>query len=73
MNKHAYSKAIFLIGKIVELYGIDFRASHVFTGEERAVIDQAVREWGFYKPLKETIPSLEPGAERKPERKASRV
>lgn len=73
MNKHAYVQAIQLIGKLVDLYGIDFRSSHVFTGTERALIEQCLREWEFYKPSGEQAPAMEARTKRESVRKAQGV
>ncbi len=66
----------YLIAKLVNKYQVDYENDPMFSGLERDIIRQGMRDLVYYSPYsaKEDIrqPGMEAGAKREPERKASR-
>ena len=70
MNKHAYVETIKLLGKVCEAYGVNPGDTGLFDYNERAVLEQCIREWDFYKTPGAPLSARTGG---KPSRKAERV
>jgi hypothetical protein len=72
-SKSNYVRSIALLGRLIQIYGIDIRDGNTFDDGERELLEQAARDFAFFHPEEKASGAVEAGTKRKPGRPPSRI